>query len=204
MNLRAIGCNVGSAPVELREKLAFDAAKLGRALGELTARYGAEAVVLGTCNRVELYLARPEVGAPVHAPLVAEYLSELHAVPAADIHPHLYEHADADAVRHLFRVSAGLDSVVVGEDQIAGQVKEAFDAAQRAAQEGPIGAVAPPRPAVGGQGRSATAEEAVLVRAVVARPEQGGLAARAERDVDARFLPVLLGAGRGGVSAPHG
>jgi glutamyl-tRNA reductase len=138
MNLRAIGCNVGSAPVELREKLAFDADKMTRALAELTARYGAEAAVLGTCNRVELYLARPEVGAPVHAPLVAEYLSELHGVPAADIHPHLYEHADAEAVKHLFRVAAGLDSVVVGEDQIAGQVKDAFDAAQRAGATGPL------------------------------------------------------------------
>lgn len=138
MNLRAIGCNVGSAPVELREKLAFDTAKLGRALGELSARYGAEVVVLGTCNRVELYLARPEVGAPVHAPLVAEYLSELHGVAADAIHPHLYEHADSDAVRHLFRVTAGLDSVVVGEDQIAAQVKEAFDAARRVAATGPL------------------------------------------------------------------
>ncbi|QDU23165.1 glutamyl-tRNA reductase [Urbifossiella limnaea] len=138
MNLRAIGCNVGSAPVELREKLAFDADKTTRALAELTARYGAEAVVLGTCNRVELYLARPETGAPVHSPLVAEYLSELHGVPAADIHPHLYEHADADAVRHAFRVAAGLDSVVLGEDQIAGQVKDAFESAQRAGATGPL------------------------------------------------------------------
>jgi glutamyl-tRNA reductase len=138
MNLRAIGCNVGSAPVELREKLAFDADKLARALAELTARYGAEAVVLGTCNRVELYLARPETAAPVHAPLVAEYLSELHGVPVADVQPHLYEHADADAVRHAFRVAAGLDSVVVGEDQIAGQVKDAFEAAQRAGATGPL------------------------------------------------------------------
>jgi glutamyl-tRNA reductase len=138
MNLRAIGCNVGSAPVELREKLAFDADKLARALAELTARYGVEAAVLGTCNRVELYLARPETTAPVHAPLVAEYLSELHGVPAADIFPHLYEHADAAAVRHVFRVACGLDSVVVGEDQIAGQVKEAFDTAQRAGATGPL------------------------------------------------------------------
>jgi glutamyl-tRNA reductase len=138
MNLRAIGCNVGSAPVELREKLAFDADKLARSLAELTARYGAEAVVLGTCNRVELYLARPETAAPVHAPLVAEYLSELHGVPVADVQPHLYELADADAVRHAFRVAAGLDSVVVGEDQIAGQVKDAFETAQRAGATGPL------------------------------------------------------------------
>src|SRR5262249_3686646 len=59
MNLRAIGCNVESADVAIREKLAFDDARLRSALAELSARYGAEAVVLGTCNRVEIYLARP-------------------------------------------------------------------------------------------------------------------------------------------------
>jgi glutamyl-tRNA reductase len=131
MNLRAIGCNVASAPVELREKLAFDDARLRAALAELTARYGVEAAILGTCNRVELYLARPEVGAPVHAPLVAEFLAETHDLLPEAILPHLYEHADADAVKHLFRVASGLDSVVLGEDQIAAQVKQAFEAAQK-------------------------------------------------------------------------
>ena len=138
MNLRAIGCNVESAPVELREKLAFDAAKLAHALAELPARYGAEAAVLGTCNRVELYVARPETAAPVHSPLIAEFLAEVHRVPVTDIQTHLYEHADADAVQHLFRVASGLDSVVIGEAQIAGQVKEAFDQAQKASATGPL------------------------------------------------------------------
>ena len=138
MNLRAIGCNVSSASVELREKLAFDATKLARALAELPARYGTEAVVLGTCNRVELYLARSEEEAPVHSPLIAEFLGEVHGVSADDIRRHLYEHADAEAVRHLFRVTSGLDSVVIGESQIAGQVKEAYDAAQKAEATGPL------------------------------------------------------------------
>ena len=138
MNLRVIGCNVESASVELREKLAFDAQKLAHALAELPARYGAEAAVLDTCNRVEIYLARPEEEAPVHSPLVAEFLSEIHGVPADDIHAHLYERADAEAVRHLFRVASGLDSVVIGETQIAGQVKTAFEAAQKAAATGPM------------------------------------------------------------------
>lgn len=138
MNLRAIGCNVQSASVELREQLAFDEPKLIRALAELPARYGAEAVILGTCNRVELYLARPEEDAPVHSPLIAEFLSEMHGVPVEAIRTHLYEHADADAVRHLFRVASGLDSVVLGETQIAGQVKEALEAAQKAEAVGPL------------------------------------------------------------------
>jgi glutamyl-tRNA reductase len=138
VNLRAIGCNVESASVELREKLAFDSAKLAHALAEIPARYGAEAVVLGTCNRVEIYLARPEEEAPVHSPLIAEFLAEVHGVPAEDVQSHLYEHADAEAVRHVFRVASGLDSVVIGETQIVGQVKEAFDAAQKAGATGPL------------------------------------------------------------------
>lgn len=138
MNLRAIGCNVESASVELREKLAFDPVKLQHALAELPARYGAEAVVLGTCNRVEIYVARTEIDAPVHSPLIAEFLAEVHGVPADDVRRHLYEHADADAVQHIFRVAAGLDSVVIGEAQIAGQVKEAFDSAQKAGACGPL------------------------------------------------------------------
>ena len=138
MNLRAIGCNVSSAPVEIREKLAFDAAKLAFALAELPARYGAEAVVLGTCNRVELYVGRGESAAPLHAPLIAEFLAEVHGVPTKLIRPHLYEHADAEAVKHVFRVAASLDSVIVGEGQVAGQVKEAFEAAQAAGATGPL------------------------------------------------------------------
>src|SRR5262249_42203426 len=113
MNLRAIGCNVESADVAIREKLAFDDARLRSALAGLSAGYGAEAVVLGTCNRVEIYLARPEDVSPIHAPLIAEFLAEVHGVAAEQVLPHLYEHADADAVRHAFRVAASLDSVVI-------------------------------------------------------------------------------------------
>ncbi len=138
MNLRAIGCNVSSAAVGLRERLAFDAPKTQRALAELSARFAAEAVVLGTCNRVEIYVARGETVAPLHAPLMAEFLAEIHGVPAGDIAPHLYEHADDTAAKHLFRVASGLDSVVVGEGQIAGQVKDAYEAAQALAATGPL------------------------------------------------------------------
>lgn len=136
MNLRAIGCNVESATVELREKLAFDAIKTQKALAELNARFDAEAVVLGTCNRVEIYVARQETVAALHAPLMAEFLSEIHGVPADIIAPHLYEHADAEAARHLFRVASGLDSVVLGETQIGGQVKDAYETAHQASATG--------------------------------------------------------------------
>jgi glutamyl-tRNA reductase len=138
VNLRAIGCNVSSAAVELRERLAFDPAKTQQALAELNARFEAEAVILGTCNRVEIYVSRLDTVAPLHVPLMAEFLAEVHGVPASEITPHLYEHADAAAARHLFRVAAGLDSVVVGEGQIAGQVKDAYEAAQQLTATGPL------------------------------------------------------------------
>jgi glutamyl-tRNA reductase len=138
MNLRAIGCNVESAAVEFREKLAFTPAKTQKALAELNARFEAETVILGTCNRVEIYLSRNETVAPLHIPLMAEFLAEVHGVPAADIAPHLYEHADASAVRHLYRVASGLDSVVLGESQIAGQVKDAYEVAQKQTATGPL------------------------------------------------------------------
>ncbi|MBY0460815.1 MAG: glutamyl-tRNA reductase, partial [Gemmataceae bacterium] len=138
MNLRAIGCNVASAAVELRERLAFDPAKTLKALGELNARFAAEAVVLGTCNRVEIYAARADTVSALHAPAIADFLAGIHGVPASEIAPHLYEHADAQAARHLFRVTSGLDSVVIGESQISGQVKEAYESAHQAAATGPL------------------------------------------------------------------
>jgi glutamyl-tRNA reductase len=138
VNLRAIGCNFRTAAVDVREKLAFDPMKLRIALAELNSRYAAEAVILSTCNRVELYLAKPEAEAPVTAPLIAEFLAEVHNLPLSTVQPHLYEHADAAAAKHLFRVTASLDSLIVGEGQIAGQVKEAYETAQSSAATGAL------------------------------------------------------------------
>jgi glutamyl-tRNA reductase len=158
MMLAVIGCSYRNAPVAVREHLAFDPARMARALEELSARYGCEAVILSTCNRVELYLARPEAVVLPDADLIAEFLHEFHRRPgpgagasvrpgpgagasglcAAEIRRHLYEHRDAEAVRHLFRVVASLDSLIVGEGQIAGQVKRAYDVAQERASAGPL------------------------------------------------------------------
>jgi glutamyl-tRNA reductase len=138
MNLLMIGCNFRSTPVEIRERLAFDDAKLDRALDELAARFESEAVIISTCNRVELYLARPACEAPLEARDVGEFLSAFHGVPAAQIAPHLVHHASDEAVRHLFRVGASLDSLVVGEAQIAGQVKRAYERAHSRGACGPI------------------------------------------------------------------
>jgi glutamyl-tRNA reductase len=138
MMLAVIGCSFRNAPVAVREHLAFDDAGLGRALAELNGRYGCEAVVLSTCNRVELYLARPEGAVLPDADLVAEFLAEFHRLPAEEIRRHLYEHRTTEAVRHLFRVAASLDSLIVGEGQIAGQVKRAYEVAQDRATVGPL------------------------------------------------------------------
>jgi glutamyl-tRNA reductase len=147
MMLLLVGCSYRTAPVALREQLAFDAERLHRALDELAARYGCEAAILSTCNRVELYLARvgripnsscPDPPLSLDAALVREFLAEFHQLSASELHTHLYEHHGAEAVRHLFRVVASLDSLIVGEGQIAAQVKQAYEVARERGTVGPL------------------------------------------------------------------
>ena len=138
MNLRAIGCNFRTAAVEMREKLAFDPAKQEKAVVDLSARFGCEVVLLSTCNRVELYVSRQPGEQAFDAGLAAEFLGEIHSVPASSIGPLLYEYADDAAVKHLSRVAASLDSLIVGEGQIAGQMKQAFEFAQKLGATGPL------------------------------------------------------------------
>jgi glutamyl-tRNA reductase len=130
MMLLAVGCSFRNTTVDLRERLAFDAHQLPRALEELNARYGCEAVILSTCNRVEIYLAREGNPVELDVDLLAEFLGEFHHLPAAELRPHLYCHIQAGVVAHLFRVVASLDSLIVGEAQIAGQVKRAYEVAR--------------------------------------------------------------------------
>lgn len=138
MKLLLVGCSVKATPIELREKLSFDGPKLPAALRELETRYGVEAVVLSTCNRVELYLARSLDQAMPSADVVGEFVAEFHAVPSERLEPHLYACESQNAVRHLFRVASSLDSMIVGEGQIAGQVKQAYEAAHANGAAGPI------------------------------------------------------------------
>ncbi|MBX9680631.1 MAG: glutamyl-tRNA reductase [Gemmataceae bacterium] len=138
MKLLLVGCSVKKTPIELREKLAFDGPKLPAALRELESRYGVEAVVLSTCNRVEMYLARAVDHAMPTADLIGEFLAEFHHVAHDALTPHLYERDSQDAVRHLFRVASSLDSLIIGEGQIAGQVKQAYETAHVHAAAGPI------------------------------------------------------------------
>jgi glutamyl-tRNA reductase len=137
MLLSTTGCNFRHSPVEVREKLAFTEARQAAALDELAGRYGCEAVVLSTCNRVEIFLARAEGENMPGIDLVSEFLGASHGLPADWAKPHLYQFTGTDAIRHLCRVAASLDSMIVGEGQIASQVKRAYEAAHVRGTVGP-------------------------------------------------------------------
>jgi glutamyl-tRNA reductase len=129
MALIALGLNHLTAPVALRERVAFAASATAPALAELTAEPGVrEAAILSTCNRTELYCT-VEPGAEA-AP--AQWLGRHHEVTGPHLDEFLYRHHDAEAVRHLFRVATGLESMVLGEPQILGQVKDAYALARDA------------------------------------------------------------------------
>lgn len=133
MNLLAIGCSYRTTPVEVRERLAFDDEQISRALNELSRQHGYETVILSTCNRVEVYLAGANDGTdPI------DFLAAFHGLPAEEVRQHLYVRHGKDAVRHLFRVAASLDSLVIGEGQIAGQVKKAYERALALTSTGPL------------------------------------------------------------------
>ena len=138
MNLLLVGGNFRTMPIELREKLAFDGPKLPAALAELSARFGCEAAIVSTCNRVEIYMARAGASIAPDADLIAEFLAEFQKLPYDQIRPSLYALANQDAVHHLFRVASSLDSLIVGEGQIAGQVRKAYEAAQLAGTAGVV------------------------------------------------------------------
>jgi glutamyl-tRNA reductase len=138
MKLLVAGCNFRTADVALREKLAFSDGRLPEGLQKLSARYGCEALILSTCNRVEIYLGRAEAEGFPDAVLLAEFLAEFHGIRAEEVRPHLECQRDAEAVRHLFRVVASLDSLIVGEGQIAGQAKKAYEKACVQGTAGPL------------------------------------------------------------------
>jgi glutamyl-tRNA reductase len=124
MRLYAVGLSHRTAPVELRESVDFSRKGLELALAELASRgIGRELVVLSTCNRAEIY-AVAETDETTDQ--IGRFFSDYHDLPHADVHPHLYVYRGPDVARHLFRVAAGLDSLVVGEPQILGQVKTAY------------------------------------------------------------------------------
>jgi glutamyl-tRNA reductase len=137
VHLLLVGASHRTASVDLRERLDFSSRGLEDAVRAVIGRQSAaEAVVVSTCNRAELYVACLDPKSTIldlHA-----FFSEFHRLPIEQIRPHLYALQDHDAVRHLFRVASGLDSLVVGEPQILGQVKDAFAIASQVHSAGPL------------------------------------------------------------------
>ncbi|MES2857762.1 MAG: glutamyl-tRNA reductase [Pseudomonadota bacterium] len=127
MSLHVLGINHQTAPVALRERVAFAPDALAPALASLRELPQVrEAVLLSTCNRTELYAQTDDDGQAL-----ADWLAT-HPETGHDLHGYLYRHRDGEAVRHLFRVATGLDSLVLGEPQILGQVKQAWSSAREA------------------------------------------------------------------------
>ena len=120
-----LGINHHSAPLAIRERVAFHAEKLHQALGDLTRNQPVkEVAILSTCNRTEIYCSAetPEV--------VIDWLAQYHQVERGEISPYIYVHDQPEAIRHAFRVASGLDSMVIGEPQILGQMKDAVRVAE--------------------------------------------------------------------------
>ncbi len=124
-----VGLSHKSAPLEVRESVSFRSSQILEALPVLRDELQ-EAVILSTCNRSEIYTVTDSAGDDIAR--IHEFIADYHDLPADSISPHLYSRAGADAVQHLFSVSSGLDSLIVGESQILGQVRGALSAATEA------------------------------------------------------------------------
>ena len=141
----SIGTSHHVAPIEFREKLAFSEAQLTESLQHLRESYQIhEAVILSTCNRVEVYAVANVVGVGLPnlydaaAKMLVEFLSDYHYIGVEPLKKWTYLHHNLETIQHLFRVTASLDSMVVGESQILGQVKAAFDASREAGGAGTV------------------------------------------------------------------
>lgn len=138
MNLFVAGINHKTAPVEVRERLSFSAQEVIEAGRQLREKFFfQEALVLSTCNRVEIYAVAAS-SQNDYAGVVKKFLSQFHGIEASDFESRIYIHKDEEAVKHLFRVTSGLDSMVIGEVEILGQVKKAYKDAQAAKSTGKI------------------------------------------------------------------
>ncbi|GAB4539728.1 MAG: glutamyl-tRNA reductase [Thermodesulfovibrionia bacterium] len=125
MEILVVGLNHKTAPVEVRERLAFDGKRIIDALMLLKgSRIVKECIILSTCNRVEIYAGVSE--RDEGSEFIKGFISDFHKIPRETLETSLYVYHGMDAVRHIFRVSSSLDSMIVGEPQILGQVKDAF------------------------------------------------------------------------------
>ncbi len=125
MHIIVVGLSHKTAPVELRERVAFAPTAMERPLRSLMGLPDiVEALIVSTCNRVELYATTRDVEAGIVQ--LRHFLAQFHALSPADLDPHLYDFHGEEAIRHVFRVASSLDSMVVGEPQILGQIKTAY------------------------------------------------------------------------------
>ena len=137
MELLVVGLNHNTAPIEIRECLAFSEDKMEDALSKVHALPSVkENMIVSTCNRVEVYASTRETEKAVHD--LRDFFSQYHGISLKDFEKSLYTHVGEEAVRHIFRVASSLDSMVLGEPQILGQIKEAYDLAQQANTSGLI------------------------------------------------------------------
>ena len=129
MHIVVVGLSHKTAPVEIREKLAIPESRMGEALGRLCSYQGVrEGVLLSTCNRVEVYAVVDEIESGYGR--IQDFLADAHlSLSSEQLTPHLYWHEGDRALGHLFRVASSLDSMIIGESQILGQIKEAFEVA---------------------------------------------------------------------------
>lgn len=126
MSLLSLGINHQTAPVDIREKVAFAPDQLGEALVGLQELAAVnETVIVSTCNRTEIYCDTSGDSSDA----ISHWLSNFHGMNWEELNPYIYKHADHEVARHLFRVASGLDSMVLGEPQILGQLKQSFDQA---------------------------------------------------------------------------
>ena len=138
MRLMTASCHFRNAPVEIREKIGFSANQLPVALDRLGREYDCEAVILSTCNRVEVYMGRPDDGKDLNPASISKFIGSFHGVDADELNKHLTIRQGLEAARHLFRVAGSLDSLVLGEGQISGQVKQAYQTAKELGAAGPV------------------------------------------------------------------
>src|SRR5918997_7016753 len=139
MSIVLVGLNHKTAPVEVRERVAFSDEALAEGLRALVdGEVVREGLIVSTCNRVEILAAAARPKGEGAVGRLSEFLSSARSVPVELFSGHLYTHADEAAVRHLFRVASSLDSMVVGEPQVLGQVRHAYSLAVEAGTAGRV------------------------------------------------------------------
>ncbi len=135
MPIFAFGINHKTAPVEIRERVAFSPERLSEALQQLVQQNSvSEAAILSTCNRTELYCGMDDDDSEQ----VLSWFHNFHGLTRDEVEPFFYAHPDKDAIQHILRVASGLDSLVLGEPQILGQIKQAYSSANHAKTVGPV------------------------------------------------------------------